>query len=213
MIICVIGPSGSGKTTLVRGTRMLNGFGEIVSSTTREKRLGEINGVDYWFVSEDEFFSAEKLESVCYAGDWHGILKRDAEGALRENENVFSVVTIEGYESLKSFYEGTVEVISIYIDTPIAVLEERMRQRGDLEEKIKRRMRLLSDFRERNNKERCDYVFTNDKDLRTSIYSFCDFVYGIIEDKNRSLEEKMECAKSKNKENVSFFKNETIIIE
>lgn len=72
MLIVLYGPSGSGKTTIEKIFVKQYGFNRIVSHTTRKPRPGEQDGVDYYFVSEDEFNQIEMLEFVEYNGNLYG---------------------------------------------------------------------------------------------------------------------------------------------
>jgi len=85
MLIVLIGPSGSGKTTLERKFVKQFGFDRIVSHTTRKPRPGEIDGVDYYFVSEDEFNQIEMLEFVEYNGNLYGASVQEFQKKARRN--------------------------------------------------------------------------------------------------------------------------------
>lgn len=70
-IICVVGPSGSGKTTLARFLEKALDIPMLVSYTTRLKRDNEVNGVDHWFVTEDQMPSRDKMLAYTTFGGNH----------------------------------------------------------------------------------------------------------------------------------------------
>lgn len=74
-IICIVGPSASGKTTLVRNyiktyNSLSNPISEILSTTTRNPRCGEFDGVDYNFVDLRAFHKLSKIEEAEYSGNF-----------------------------------------------------------------------------------------------------------------------------------------------
>ncbi len=77
-IICIVGPSGSGKTTLARFIEQALEIPMLVSYTTRPQRPGEIQGVDHWFVDEDEIPAQEEMLAYTYFGGHHyWMLRKD----------------------------------------------------------------------------------------------------------------------------------------
>jgi len=72
MIYVIIGPSGSGKTTLGDYFRSL-GMNELVSHTTRKMRPGEVDGISYHYVTEEEISVIDKIEESVYAGIKYGV--------------------------------------------------------------------------------------------------------------------------------------------
>ena len=70
-IVLLFGPSGSGKSVLSKKLFDL-GYVELISSTTREPRAGEINGKDYYFLTAEEFEKTKMIEKTQYNGNWYG---------------------------------------------------------------------------------------------------------------------------------------------
>lgn len=68
MLIILVGPSGSGKSTIERILETEHGFARIVSHSTRPPRPQEIDGVDYYSVSEEEFLATPMAEQTFYDG-------------------------------------------------------------------------------------------------------------------------------------------------
>lgn len=81
IIIAIVGPSGSGKTTLSRFAAKALGYNLVCSYTTRPMREGEADGVDHYFVSEDDMPPKEKmLAYTCFGGYHYWTTKDQIEG-------------------------------------------------------------------------------------------------------------------------------------
>lgn len=154
-LIVVSGPSGSGKTTLMRQT-MKN---EVVSFTTRKPRQGEIDGVDYKFISLEKFEELKKqgklIEQVEYSGNYYGIDQEEFENKLSIG-NAFVIVDYHGMQQIKKVYPNCV---TLFLYTPYDQAYNQMIQRGDTLDKIEQR--LTTYHHEMKNKEHYDYVVRN----------------------------------------------------
>lgn len=139
-------PSGSGKTTIVR--ELLQRFPQFefsISATSRQPRGKEQHGIDYYFLSSDEFRQrVERDEFVeweeVYAGTCYGTLKSEVERIwAKGNVIVFDVDVMGGINLKRLFGE---DACSIFIMPPsIEELERRLRGRGtDSEEVIQKRI-------------------------------------------------------------------------
>lgn len=146
-VIIFSAPSGSGKTTLVK--HCLEKFSELefsISCTTRNLRGTEKNGVDYHFISPDEFRKkiAEsafvEFEEV-YEDKFYGTLKSEVERIWESGKTVIFDVDVKGGISLKKYFGE--QAISIFIMPPsIEELERRLIARGtDDAETIKTRVK------------------------------------------------------------------------
>ena len=145
-LVLLSAPSGSGKTTLTR--RLLDGHPEFafsVSATSRAPRGREEHGVDYYFLSPEEFdagvAAGDFLEwEEVYPGARYGTLRSEVERLWAEGKVVFFDVDVEGALRLKKKFGG--DALAVYIEAPsLAILEQRLRQRGtDTEEKIQIRL-------------------------------------------------------------------------
>lgn len=146
-LIVISGPSGAGKTTLLK--RM---FAECpaplvgsISATTRPPRPGEIDGVDYHFLSQAEFerrrADGEFLEccEVFGRGDWYGTLKGEVAPRLAVGKWVVLEIDVRGTLAVLQHYP---DAITIFI-APISIdeLERRLRLRGtETEDALQRRL-------------------------------------------------------------------------
>ena len=140
-------PSGSGKTTIVQHLLKQDFKLEFsISATSRAKRVNEINGKDYHFLSAEEFKAKignnEFLEwEEVYEGCFYGTLKSEVEKIREEGNNVIFDVDVVGGTNIKKFYKD--EALAIFIQPPsIKELENRLRNRNtDSEEVIAKRVK------------------------------------------------------------------------
>lgn len=156
-MIVLTGESGSGKSTVEKELRK-RGFNKIISYTTREPRIkdGEIDGVDYHFVSKDTYFdmldSGKFAENVEYNGNYYSIAKEDC------LDDTIVVVEPNGLKQLKQCND--INVKAFYLKVPRDIRESRMISRGDSLESVKRRLEL-DDEHFKEVEELCDYTITS----------------------------------------------------
>lgn len=136
-LFVVSGPSGTGKDTIV--ARLLADHPEIqhtISATTRAPREGEQDGVNYYFVSKEDFErklqNDEIVEHTCYCGNYYGTLRSEIERYMREKTPVILVIEVEGAGNIKRLYPGATTVFVLPPD--IQELERRLRARGTEDE-------------------------------------------------------------------------------
>jgi len=145
-LIIFSAPSGSGKTTIVR--ELLKHFGNFefsISATSRQPRGAEQNGVDYYFMSAEEFRErVERGEFVeweeVYAGTCYGTLRSEMERIWTAGNVIVFDVDVMGGINLKHLFGD--DACSIFIMPPsVEELERRLRGRGtDAEEVISKRI-------------------------------------------------------------------------
>ena len=159
-------PSGSGKTTIVR--ELLQRFPQFefsISATSRQPRGKEQHGIDYYFLSSDEFRQrVERDEFVeweeVYAGTCYGTLKSEVERIWAKGNVIVFDVDVMGGINLKRLFGD--DACSIFIMPPsIEELEHRLRGRGtDSEEVIQKRIGK-AEF-ELSKSPEFDYTVVND---------------------------------------------------
>lgn len=171
-LVVVSGPSGSGKTTIVERLADDPRVEVAVTATTRPRRPGERDGVDYHFLSREEFEDrirrGEFLEynEVFRNGHLYGSLRAPLEEALARGDRIYVLeIDVEGGLTLKDKgYEGTY----VFIAPPsLEELERRIRSRGTEDEEAVRRRLEKARF-ELENAERYDCVVVND-DLERAV--------------------------------------------
>lgn len=129
------GPSGSGKSTLIK--ELLASFDDIyfsISTTTRPKRSGEVDGKDYFFVSREEFEKdiAEGmfLEWAQVHGNYYGTSLRPVMDAIDEGKLVVFDIDVQGFESVMRSPLAKITT-SVFITTPtMEDLKKRLEARG-----------------------------------------------------------------------------------
>jgi guanylate kinase len=162
------GPSGAGKTTLLKRVygRCRRPLDKSVSATTRKPREGEVDGVDYHFLSRDEFERRRRngdfLEcfEVFGRGVWYGTLKSEVAPRLEEGKWVVLEIDVQGTIAVLANYP---DAVTIFI-RPVSVeeLERRLRARGTESEADLQR-RLETARRELAEAHRYRYQVTNDE--------------------------------------------------
>lgn len=165
LLFIVSAPSGTGKTTLVeRLVQVLPNLRMSRSYTSRPARAGERNGVDYNFVSREEFerriANDEFLEWADVFGNYYGTCAADVKRMLDAGQDVVLVIDVQGARQVK---ERGVDHTAIFVLPPsFAVLEERLRRRStDTEEQMQRR--LARARAEASSYVDYDYVVVNDE--------------------------------------------------
>lgn len=166
-IVVFSGPSGVGKTTVVH--RVLETcplpLTLSISATTREPRAGEVDGVDYYFLSKAEFErrqeAGEFLESfeVFGRGHWYGTLRSEVATSLNAGKWVALEIDVNGAMQVIEQYP---DAITIFVrSASLQELERRLRGRGtETEEKIQRRLETAR--AELEFLDRYRYVVVND---------------------------------------------------
>jgi guanylate kinase len=173
-ILVITGPSGVGKGTLIR--LLLDRFPRMalsVSATTRDPRPGEEDGVDYRFLSPEEFQrridAGEFLEWAEYAGHRYGTLKSELE---RDADPLVLEIEVQGARQVR---ERVPEATSVFIAPPSdEALRTRLVGRGsDGPEQIERRLAVARE--ELAAREEFDHVVVND-DLDAAVQELADLV-------------------------------------
>lgn len=164
-LIVVSAPSGCGKDTIVKEVleRMKGEVHLSVSMTTRPMRDGEAEGVNYFYVSADEFRSkidsGEILEYTVYSGNFYGTPAGPVKQQLESGKSVILIIEVEGGENVKRLFP---EAVKVFVIPPsFEVLEDRLRGRGtDDEETIRQRLEIAK--HELSRAGEYDYIIEND---------------------------------------------------
>jgi guanylate kinase len=165
-ILVVSGPSGSGKTSLARS--VCEELGDrayfSISTTTRPMREGEKDGVDYFFVTKDEFLKdideGYFLEWAEVHGNFYGTSKRQIDKALEEGKTVFLDIDVQGHENVRKAYPNI--TTSVFVTTKNEkILIDRLKKRGT-ETKESLQTRLINALNEMKRIDEYDYLLIND---------------------------------------------------
>lgn len=165
ILIVLSGPSGTGKGTICQ--ELLRSYPNLhysISATTRSPRAGEINGVNYWFTSKDEFqrmiHDDDLLEWAEVYGNYYGTPCRYVKELLDSGRDVVLEIDTQGAMQVRGkFPQG----VFVYIVPPsLEELAKRIHKRGtDTEESIKRRLSCAT--LEMNQVYSYNYVVVNDE--------------------------------------------------
>ena len=174
LLIVVSGPSGVGKDALLAGIRArdaeggggMEAFAVPVTMTTRAPRDGEVDGVDYRFVSAEEFerrlWAGELLEHAQVYGHSYGVPRSELRGALAAGRDVMMRVDVQGAATLRRLLPGAL-FLFLAPDDP-RQLEARLRERGMDDATLRRRLDTAE--RELARRDQFDHVVVNvDGDL------------------------------------------------
>ena len=166
LLIVLSGPSGVGKGTVRKAIfdSEDNDFQYSISMTTRKQRIGEVDGVDYYFRSREEFEqlieSGEMLEYAEYVGNYYGTPLSYVQKTLDEGKDVFLEIEVQGASQVK---EKVPDGVFIFLTPPdLTELRSRITGRGtDSAEVIDERMRVARE--EIEMMALYDYAVVNDE--------------------------------------------------
>jgi guanylate kinase len=164
-VFVITGPSGVGKGTLIRGLlERAPGLELSVSATTRAPRPGEQNGVDYYFLTPEEFAAhvdaGDFVEHAEYSGNRYGTLRSDLERRLQTAAGVVLEIEVQGARQVRA---AMPEAVAVFIAPPSrSALRARLVGRGtDSPEQVDARLRTAE--RELEAQPEFAHVVINDR--------------------------------------------------
>ena len=170
------GPSGAGKGTLIKGLlARRNDLEAAVSATTRPRRPGEVDGREYYFLSDGEFQrrveAGDFLEWVEYVSDRYGTLRSEVDRILAGGRSCVLELETQGALVVKN---KVPDAVTIFVTAPLSELERRLRERatesaGEIDERLavaRRQLEQAGEF---------DYVVEND-DLERAVSDLAEIV-------------------------------------
>ncbi len=162
-LIVFSAPSGCGKGTMLAEILKDNSFRCSVSTTTRAPREGEIDGVNYFFISKEEFESKvsndEFLEYAEYCENFYGTLKTEVDSYLEQGINVILEIEVQGAMKVR---ELRPDAVFVFIAPPsVNELRRRLNKRGtETQEVIEKR--IAAAVTELPYMDKYDYIIVND---------------------------------------------------
>jgi guanylate kinase len=206
--IILSAPSGAGKTTIAR--RVLErrtDVGYSVSCTTRDPRAGEADGVDYHFLTRDEFETArdrgEFAEWAVVHGRWYGTLRSEVRRVLDAGRHVLMDIDVQG---ARLFHEAFPDTVLIFILPPSAeVLRARLAGRGS-EDRERLLVRLRNARDEIAEVGRYHYVVVNE-DLERAVEQVSAIIdaEGLRHQRVHALESQVEALISQLEHDIHTF--------
>lgn len=171
LLLVISAPSGCGKDTVISSVleKMENDAYLSVSMTTRGIRPGEQEGINYYYVTEEEFFrnvnEGNMLEYARYGSNYYGTPVKPVKKLMSEGKVVILIIEVEGGGNVRKTFP---EAVKVFIMPPsMQVLENRLRGRNtDSEQAILDRLEIAKKEMERA--VEYDYIVENDK-LETAV--------------------------------------------
>jgi guanylate kinase len=177
ILIVLSGFSGAGKGTLVKAlVKKYEGYAVSISATTRDPRVGEVDGRSYFFKTVEEFRQMIQedafIEYAQYVENYYGTPKAYVEEMLDQGKDVILEIEIQGAVKVKEKYP---EAVLVFVTTPDAeTLYRRLTERGTETEEVIA-SRLARAVEEAKGMDLYDYLLVND-DLDTAVDEFHSIV-------------------------------------
>ena len=193
-ILIISGPSGCGKSTLLKEVyKDIDDYYFSISTTTRTPRIGEVNGVDYFFVTKEEFEkdinNGDFLEYAKVHDNYYGTSLKPINRALNESKLVIFDIDVQGHEIVRTKLNSI--VTSVFITTPsLNILEQRLNTRNtDSAEIIEKRI----------------------KNAKGEVEFFQDYDYLIINDNLETAAKELVCIANIARIKTKLFNKEKIV--
>lgn len=174
MLLVITGKTAAGKDTLITGLlQKYPDFKKVLTSTSRSPREGEKNGIDYNFISENEFKQkiekGEFLEYVEYGGNYYGTEK----SRIKPGDNLIWKIDPSMAGKVKDIFP---ESLVLYINVADNVVLQRLKERGINGEELQERMADDQEFWNQY-KDKYDYIIENAPgNLQVAIDKICQTI-------------------------------------
>lgn len=182
MLIALVGVSGSGKTTLMSNSiKRLDNIKRIPAVTTRPKRLGEIDGVDKYFLTDEEFEQQVKLNKLCFVDSFYNYRYAFRQSDFNCVNNLICEVYHKNIIDIKKYYNNTLCVyIKPYsLHASISAILDRKIGKHENEVRIKKLHQDKIEIEKLRDKGYIDFEFINYYDEKSTI-EFANLIKSII---------------------------------
>ncbi|MQL98408.1 hypothetical protein Taro_031107 [Colocasia esculenta] len=164
LIIVISGPSGVGKDAVIKRLQEVReGIHFVVTATSREKRSGEVNGKDYYFVTKEEFLSMvernELLEYALVYGEYKGIPKQQIRDFMAKGYDIVLRVDIQGAATLRSILGNSAVFIFLVAEDEAALVRRLVGRKTETTEMLL--VRIATAREEVRHMKDFDYVVVN----------------------------------------------------
>jgi guanylate kinase len=167
LLIVISGPSGVGKDAVIKGMAARGvQFQFVVTATTRPARPGEVDGVDYFFLSRDQF--AEKIERGEFLewanvyNDFKGTPRDQVESALASGKDAVMRVDVQGSATVKRVTDGTAVTIFLSVESEEQLESQLRTRKNNLADDLK--LRIATARQELQRIHEFDYFVVNKAD-------------------------------------------------
>ncbi|MCQ2776625.1 MAG: AAA family ATPase [Bacilli bacterium] len=175
-MIVLSGASASGKTEVAKMLAKKYGIVKVITTTTRNLRVGEINGKDYFFVSKEEFLkmkeNEEFVETTVYNGNFYGSLKRE----IADTKCI-----VADPQGLKAYSEiKNKNIVTFFLNAEEETRMKRMLERGDKPEDAAKRIANDREVFKLENFTKVDFHINSETQ---NVEEVCDEVYRLYNEK------------------------------
>ncbi len=165
-VFIISGPAGSGKDTIIAELKKLLPVTQVVNTTTRAPRPGEMNGRPYYFVSrvrfEQDIAENKFIEySTNENGERYGVTRGELERAANSNNTVIWQMDWKGVIAVKKLFP---QITAFFISAPLSVMENRLRERDMAKGEAYFQERLNYAREWLNHTDIYDYTIENEQD-------------------------------------------------
>jgi guanylate kinase len=161
LIFVFTGPDGSGRKTVAQKVGALCGLQRVLSYTTRPSRLYEKDGLDYHFITTEQYIQAdlnkEFIETLEIEGVFYGIKSREIDTMFQKHQYLYLILNRQGSDLMKEIFNDKVIRIMIYADRNKVM--SRLLERGDTTEVIYKNLERFET--EMNYLKECDHDVEN----------------------------------------------------
>jgi len=163
LLVIISSPSGGGKDSVINALlKKISGSARFITTTSRPPRPGNVQGVDYHFITtkefEDKIKNNEMIEYNIYTGNYYGAEKEKLNKDLQEKKVIFTQIEVNGKHN---FDKQGIKHLAIFLKPEsLKILRQRITKRGGLDEKtIEQRLKIAES--EITKSKDYDYVVTN----------------------------------------------------